>query len=207
MKRFPHLQADRAAVREGDETDSWLSSVLSSPRPEFEETESVPSSAPVSPSIVKRRSFPSAHTSQTHPKAAGVDLGRTYSTAAPRIQTTKPFEGEHQRLPDTWQGIVEAAARDAAMEKVRLTRSSSLPDAAAFSWDGGKQGRAARTVRFSSGGREEIRGRGRDGIRVSAAEPNLGSAYHQLFAKRGRSPSAVQPTKARVHFSSDSGRA
>lgn len=228
MKRFPHLPAAHAAVQEqeeeeqeGEETDSWLSSALSAPRREtdslprreldsfprrdFEETESAPSSVPVSPSVTPRRNLSFVVTPRTRPEAAQADdeepRGRAQSAAAAETSTKASYVGERGRLPDTWQEVVEAAAREVASEEeeVRVTRCSSMPDVPSHAGDGRQQRRPIRRV--SSVGREDTGGRGRDGGKALAAELTVGSAYDELFAKRGKSPRAVRPTEAKVCFS------
>lgn len=203
-KLFPHLPVERRAVREGEDSDSWLSSAPSLPFREFEEAESPPSSAPVSPSIVPRRGVSFAETPRTPPDD---ERGRKADSdaAAPERRTSAPRGDEHRRLPDTWQGMVEAAARAAAREgeseELRMTRSSSMPNNVAYRPQGHAPGMG--TGRFASIGGEGTGRGGRKGFTVSAEEPTVGSAYHQLFSKRGRSPSAARSTEeAKGRFAS-----
>lgn len=204
---FPSREADSIPVEPESftrrEPDSFL-------RPGFEETESPPSSVPVSPSeVVKGRIFSFVGTPPRQPEA----------TKSPR---RVPYMDEHGRLPDTWQGVVQAAARE---DRVRMTRSSSMPDAATLSRNGRSPGRRAACSGtskspgratgqrlFSSTGGGGVGGGNWDGVAVSGAEHTLGSAYHELFANRGRSPGAVRraprakarPSRAKeVRFSAD----
>eukprot|EP00903_Cladosiphon_okamuranus_P018214 g16753.t1 len=211
MKRYPHLQVAHAAVHE-EGTDSWLSSALSTPRRDFdsvprrdfEEAGSTPSSAPVSPRIVRRRNESFVVTPLSQPNGAEETRRRVLpSAAAAETSTRVTSVEEHRRFPNTWQGLVEAAARETASEKVGMTRSSSMPDVASWASharNGRRQGRTNWTERYSSVGGESVGGRSRDGVTAPPPESVMGLAYDELFAKRRRSRRAGSPTETKVRF-------